>query len=77
MWTDTLPADCWYQPKIFNDPKTTQSNLQLSKAVPPNLYPVPPTSHPLIEWQEPQALKQFLAGTTGIPGTELKAGFAL
>lgn len=77
MWTDTLPADCCYQCKIFNDPKTTESNLQFSKAAPQNLYPVPPTSNPLTELQEPRALRQFLAGTTGIPGIELKAVFAL
>lgn len=77
MWTDTQPADCCYQSKTFNDPKTTESNLQFSKAVPQDPYPVPPTSNPLTERQEPQALKQFLAGTIGIPGTELKAAFAL
>lgn len=77
MWTDTLPADCCYWSKIFNDPKTTKSNLQFSKAVPQDPYPVPSTFNPLTEWQEPQALKQFLAVTTGISGIELKVGLAL
>lgn len=77
METNTLPADCCYQSKIFNASKTTEPNLQFSKAVPQDPYPVPSTSNPPTEWQEPQALKQSLAGTTRIPGIELKAGFAL
>ena len=37
---------------------------------------VSPTSNPPTERQEPQALKQYPAGATRIPGRELKAGFA-
>lgn len=49
METDTLPADCCYQSKIFNASKTTEPNLQFSKAVPQDPYPVPSTSNPPTE----------------------------
>lgn len=45
--------------------------------MPQDPYPVPTISNPPTEGQEPEALQQRSAGAAGIPGAELKAGFAL